>query len=97
MLWYYSNWLPKNGFDIDRLKSLFLFGSRLLIARLIDAIYKNIYLITIGKLFSVATLAAFVGTYTGSKFLKQVTMKTVRQLVGSMLILIGLALTVGLI
>lgn len=48
-------------------------------------------------LVAVATLAAFVGTYTGSKFLKQVTMQTVRRLVGIMLILIGLALAVGLI
>ena len=48
-------------------------------------------------LVGVATLAAFVGTYSSSRFLKQVTMKTIRQLVGIMLVSFGFALAVGLI
>jgi hypothetical protein len=48
-------------------------------------------------LVGVATLAAFIGTYTSSMFLKQVTMKTIRQVVGTMLVVIGLALASGLI
>ena len=48
-------------------------------------------------LVGVATLAAFVGTYTSSKFLKQVTMKMIRRIVGAMLVAIGLALASGLV
>lgn len=48
-------------------------------------------------LVGVATLAAFAGTYTSSKFLKQVTMKTIRRIVGTLLVAIGLALASGLV
>ena len=63
LLWYFSKWMPRDGFHYDRFKSLFSFGSKLLIARLIDTVYKNIYLITIGKLFSASEL----GFYTRAK------------------------------
>jgi teichuronic acid exporter len=62
-LWYFSKWMPLDGFHYNRFKSLFYFGSKLLLARLLDTIYNNIYLITIGKLFSVAEL----GYYTRAK------------------------------
>ena len=45
----------------------------------------------------VATLAACVGTYASSRFLKQVTMTTIRRVVATMLVAIGLALASGLI
>lgn len=48
-------------------------------------------------LVGVATLAACVGTYTSSKFLKQVTMNTIRRIVGTMLVAIGLGLASGLV
>jgi len=48
-------------------------------------------------LVGVATLAAFVGTYTSSRFLKQVTMKTIRRIVGTLLVAVGLGLASGLI
>jgi uncharacterized membrane protein YfcA len=48
-------------------------------------------------LVGVATIAAFVGTYASSRFLKQVTMKVIRQVVGIMLVAIGIALGLGLV
>ena len=48
-------------------------------------------------LVGVATLAALLGTYASSKFLKQVTMTTIRRVVATMLIAIGLALASGLV
>ena len=48
-------------------------------------------------LVGVATVAALIGTYASSKFLEQVTMKTVRLVVGVMLVAIGLALASGLL
>ena len=50
-----------------------------------------------GVFVGIATLFAFIGTYTSSKLLKQVTMKTVRQLVGVMLVGIGFSMASGLI
>ena len=48
-------------------------------------------------LVGVATIAAFVGTYASSRFLKQVTMKVIRRVVGIMLVAIGIALGLGLV
>lgn len=63
LLWVYSNWLPKDGFHFDRFEKLFSFGSKLLVSGLLDTIYKNIYLIIIGKAFSAGDL----GFYTRAK------------------------------
>lgn len=49
------------------------------------------------SLVGVATVAAFIGTYTSSRFLKQVTMSTIRALVGVLLVIIGIALGSGLV
>lgn len=59
LLWYYSKWLPKHGFSIQRFKKLFSFGSKLLAAGVINTIYRNIYLIIIGKMFSASSLGFF--------------------------------------
>ena len=48
-------------------------------------------------LVGVATVAALIGTYVSSKFLEQVTMKTIRLVVAVMLVAIGLALASGLL
>lgn len=66
VLWFFSKWIPRDGFHFDRFKTLFSFGSKLLMARLLDTFYNNIYLIVIGKLFSAADL----GFYTRAKQLK---------------------------
>lgn len=62
-LWYFSKWLPKIEFSYKSFKDLFLFGSKLLGAGLLDTIFKNIYLIVIGKLFNSSEL----GYYTRAK------------------------------
>lgn len=48
-------------------------------------------------LVGVATLAACIGTYASSRFLKQVTMATIRRVVATMLVVIGFALASGLV
>lgn len=59
ILWYYSKWLPLEGFHIHRFKRLFSFGSKLLAVGLIDTVYRNIYLIVIGKVFSANELGFY--------------------------------------
>jgi teichuronic acid exporter len=63
LLWLYSSWIPLDGFHKDRFKSLFSFGYKLLISSLLDTIYRNIYLIIIGKFFTIREL----GFYTRAK------------------------------
>ena len=58
-LWFLSKWMPKAVFSKDSFKELFSFGSKLLGAGLLDTIYRNIYLIIIGKIFSARELGFY--------------------------------------
>lgn len=49
------------------------------------------------RLIIAAALAAFVGSFAGSRLVKKVTMRTLRTLVGVMLVLMGAALAAGLV
>jgi teichuronic acid exporter len=68
LLWRISKWVPKYGFSFDRFKRFFFFGSKILIANVLDTVYRNIYLAVIGKFFSVNTL----GYYTAAQQLQEV-------------------------
>jgi len=59
ILWDHSKWLPRKGFSKHRFKSLFSFGSKLLASGLLDTVFRNIYLIVIGKMFSAASLGYY--------------------------------------
>jgi len=58
-LWYYARWIPAWIFSFRSFKEMFTFGSKLLLAGLLDTTYKNIYTIVIGKKFSVQDLGYF--------------------------------------
>ncbi|HZK96334.1 MAG TPA: lipopolysaccharide biosynthesis protein [Prolixibacteraceae bacterium] len=58
-LWYYAHWIPAWIFSFKSFKEMFTFGSKLLLAGLLDTTYKNIYTIVIGKKFSVQDLGYF--------------------------------------
>lgn len=75
LVFYFVRWLPKRKFSITSFKRLFGYGSKLLVASLITAIYENIYNFIIGKKFSSASLglytranqyASFAGLTTAS-------------------------------
>ncbi len=51
----------------------------------------------VAGLAGAATLAAFIGAYSGAKLMKKVTMKTVQRIVGVTLMLVAVALGAGLI
>lgn len=59
MLWLTNKWVPSLAFNRDSFKSLFSFGSRLLLTGLIDTVYNNIYLLIIGKFFSAPQLGYY--------------------------------------
>ncbi len=59
ILWFSNRWVPALRFSRESFRSLFSFGSRLLVSGLIDTVYRNIYLLIIGKFFSAAELGYY--------------------------------------
>ena len=49
------------------------------------------------RLLGVATAAAFAGAFTGSRMLAKVTMKGMQRIVGTLVLLVGLGLVIGLL
>jgi len=47
------------------------------------------------ELVTTATLAAFLGTYIGTRLIKKMTMSIIKQMVGGMLLLLAIALGIG--
>ncbi len=52
LLWLWGKWMPNLVFSYASFKELFSFGSKLLMSGLLDATYRNIYFLVIGKYFS---------------------------------------------
>jgi len=52
LLWIINNWRPVFEFSLDSLKSMYPFGSKLLIAGIIETIFKNLYQTFIGRTYS---------------------------------------------
>lgn len=52
ILWFTVKWRPKLLFSIERIKTLFSYGWKLLVSTLIDTLYINIRSLFIGKMFS---------------------------------------------
>lgn len=67
ILWILSKWRPSLVFSWDSFDELFSFGSKLMLSGLLDAIYKQIYPIVIGKLF----LASSLGNYNRASHFAQ--------------------------
>lgn len=63
LLWVFAKWRPIRAFSKESFKQLFNFGSKLLASGMIDTLYRNVYLIVIGKVFKAADL----GFYTRAR------------------------------
>jgi len=59
LFWILVRWRPKCFFSKKSFKSMFGFGSKLLISGLINTLYSNIYSLIIGKFFAAATLGNY--------------------------------------
>lgn len=64
LLWLLNKWRPARQFSMVSLKSMFSFGSKLLIAGLIETIFKNIYQTFIGKNYSAQELGYYTRATT---------------------------------
>ena len=67
LLWLLHRWRPAWAFSFVSLRSMFSFGSKLLISGLLNTVFSNLHLIVIGKLFSTADL----GFYSRAKEIQQ--------------------------
>jgi teichuronic acid exporter len=72
LLWFASTWRPSRQFSIQSLRSMFSFGSKLLLSGLLDTVFRNIYLLVIGKVFSATDL----GFYSRAKSTQQLPVDT---------------------
>lgn len=67
LLWYYSKWRPNLIFDWSRIKSMYHFSKNILALGVLGVIYDNIFLMSIGKLYS----SREVGLYSKSNQMQQ--------------------------
>ncbi len=58
-LWIYTKWKPKIQFSFKRFQILFNYAYKLIFARFINAIFQEIYSITIGKFYTPSQLGYF--------------------------------------
>ena len=57
--WFILRWYPQKSFSVLRLIELLTFSYKLLFASMIDIVYKNLYPLVIGKLFSSSILGYY--------------------------------------
>ena len=58
-LFYYVRWIPRLRFSYSSFKSMFSFGSKMLVSGVIGNIYNNLYSIVIGKVFTPSLLGIY--------------------------------------
>ncbi len=78
-LWTFHKWKPKILFKIDSLKMMLSYSWWALSSALINTIFNNIYILTIGKLFPVAQL----GFYTKAKGYKSLVSEQPTSAIGN--------------
>lgn len=59
LFWFIARWRPTAPFSKEAFKSLFSYGSRLLVSGLISTLYNNLYTLVIGKVFNAASLGNY--------------------------------------
>jgi teichuronic acid exporter len=57
--WMNNHWKPKTIFSFNSLKSMFPFGSRLMLVGILDTFFNNIYFVIIGRLYSPTDLGFY--------------------------------------
>ncbi|MCP9199878.1 lipopolysaccharide biosynthesis protein [Gramella sp. GC03-9] len=73
LLWILVGWIPRFEFDRIKLKQHLDFGYRLTLSEILDRLFKNIYLIAIGRFFSATQL----GFYTRAETMNQLPVQNI--------------------
>ena len=79
LLYFFSKWRPKYSFNFNALKSLWSYGSKIMVASVISDLYINFQSILIGRVLSSVTL----GYYTQAKQLQQIPVTSLNGVVNS--------------
>ncbi|MDA7706977.1 lipopolysaccharide biosynthesis protein [Flavobacteriaceae bacterium] len=59
LLWVFADWKPALHFSIEKFKTHYGFGYKLMLSAILDTVFQNMYNIIIGKFFSARTLGYF--------------------------------------
>lgn len=68
LLWILSRWKPILAYSWKSFRELFGFGSKLLASGLLDTLYRNMYLIVIGKVFRASDLGYYTRAHQFTDF-----------------------------
>lgn len=58
-LWFFNRWIPDFSFNRDSFKNLWAFGCNILASQLLNAVWKQIYQIVIGRFYQPASLGLY--------------------------------------
>jgi len=59
LLWFAIKWKPSFYFSLDRISSLFSYGSKIMFGAMFNAVYNNVYPLIIGKQYNNTTLGYY--------------------------------------
>ena len=59
LLWIANKWIPALRFSVDSFRNLFGFGWKMMIAGIMDSVYKQLYQVIVGKYYSPASLGQY--------------------------------------
>lgn len=59
LLWIFTRWRPRWIYSWGSFGELFTFGSKLMVSGLLDVVYRNMYLLVIGKVFTASSLGYY--------------------------------------
>lgn len=68
LLWIFTHWRPQFIYSWCSFRELFAFGSKLLCSGLLDVIYRNMYLLVIGKVFTASSLGNYTRAHQFAEF-----------------------------
>ena len=74
-LYIYNKWLPRLRFSIESFRNLFGFGWKMMVSGLLDAVWKELYQVVVGKFYNPATLGQYTrGKHYANLFSQNLTM-----------------------
>lgn len=68
LLWLFAHWRPRWTYSWNSFCELFTFGSKLMASGLLDVVYRNMYLLVIGKVFTASSLGYYTRAHQFAEF-----------------------------
>lgn len=68
LLWMFAHWRPRWIYSWNSFRELFTFGSKLMASGLLDVVYRNMYLLVIGKVFTASSLGYYTRAHQFAEF-----------------------------